>query len=530
MGEYLKKVWAQVQEATKGLAMSKKIAIGAVAIITMLGILGVAYMSNTPEYSVLFSGLTQGDAAAITQNLSSNKVPYKLESNGTAIMVPSDKVHELRLSLATAGLPAGGSVGFEIFDKSSFGMTDFVQKINFKRALQGELERTISDFHEIQSCRVHIAIPEKKLFSKEQNNVTASVVVKLKGGRSLKKDQVAGVVHLVASSIEGLKPENVTVVDVDGHVLSGGEQSDDVARLSSTQLEYRTSVERDMEKRISSMIENVVGQGKVVTRVSADVDFRRIERTEKKYDPDSQVARSEQRNESKSTGAQPPAGVPGVQSNVPEGEGQSQTSGSAAASSQNQETINYEINEVVSHMVEPVGTIKKLSVAVIVDGKYVAKKGDTAGAKEYQPRSDQEVKQLNDLVKTAVGFDANRGDQITVSSAPFDTSKLTGDIEDAQVESSRQLYMQIIQYLGMAALVIALFVFGMRPLLRWITASSKEIDALRAFPQTVKEVEEQMGLKGEEEEVDYRTKVKVLISENPKFAAEMLRAWLKARR
>lgn len=526
MLEFFKRLWNQIQEAQKGLPASKKFAIAAVAVVMLLGILGVAYLSKKPEFHPLFTNLTPGDVSSITQNLTENGIPYKLAQDGSAIMVPSDRVHEVRLQLATEGLPTGGVVGFEIFDKSTFGMTEFVQKLNFKRALEGELSRTISQFGEIKSSRVHIAIPEKKLFTKEQAQTTASVVLKMASGRSLNKNQVMGIVHLVASSVENLKPENVTIVDGAGSILYGGEAYDEVARLSATQLDYRTNVERQLERRVTSMLENVVGPGKVVTRVSAEINFRRVERTEKKFDPDSQVARSEHRAESKSSGAQSPYGVPGAASNIPGGEGAGVTTGKPATSSKSDETINYEINEVVSHTVEPVGVLKKLSIAVMVDGKYEAKEG---GAREYTPRTEEEIQRLTDVVRTAAGVDPERGDKVTVMSAPFDTSRYMAEIQEVETGAQMQLYADVIKFVGMGALAIALFIFVIRPILGWITASSAEIDTLRGFPETVRQMEARLGVTPEEE-VDYRARVVQLMQENPKAAAEMIREWLRSRR
>jgi len=532
MLDFLKKVWSQVQEANKSLSAGKKAALAFVGVATLVGVLFVAYTAKKPDYQVLFSGLSSEDAGSISQKLSEGKIEYQLMADGSAIMVPAEKVHELRLQLATQGLPAGGGVGFEIFDKSTFGMTDFVQKLNFKRALQGELSRTIGQMKEVKNARVHIAMPEKKLFGKEDTGPTASIVLQLNQRGSLNKHQVTGIVHLVASSIEGMKPENVTIVDTDGRLLSGGEPTDESARLSSTQMEFKNNTEKDIEKRITSMIENVVGAGKVVTRVSAEIDFTKIERTEKKFDPNSQVARSEQRSEAKSVGAQSPGGVPGIQSNVPGGEEATMTQGTPAQNNTSQETVNYEINEVVSHIQEQVGGIKKLSIAVIVDGKYAVKEGAEPGAeKEYQPRPAEELNQLSELIKTAAGVNTNRGDQVTVQSAPFDTSRYETDLVDAKTEADRQLYMDVIKYIGMGALVLALFVIVLRPALGWITSTSRELEDLRAFPQTIQQIEARLGMKpGGEEEVDYREKVKNLMKENPKAAAEMLREWLKARR
>lgn len=527
MLDFLKKVWSQAQEAAKALPPSKRAAIGAVALIVMMGILGVAYLSGKPDYHPLFTQLAPGDTSAIIQVLTEEGVDYKLSQDGATVLVPADKVHQMRLKLATAGLPTGGVVGFEIFDEGAFGMTEFVQKLNFRRALEGELARTISQFREIQSCRVHIAKPERKLFTRdEKEGATASVVLKVAYGRRLGKEQVRGIAHLVAAGVDGLEPEKVTIVDVNGNVLSGGEPYDEVALLSATQLEYRSAVEREMERRITTMLESMIGSGKVVTRVSAEIDFRRVERTEKKFDPDSQVARSEQRSESKSTGAGSPYGVPGVASNLPGGQGAAATAGSPATSSETQETINYEINEVVSHMVEPVGAVKKLSIAVMVDGEYKTEDGESV----YTPRSEEDIQRLTSIVKTAAGFDAERGDVVTVMSAPFEKAPYAEAAGEAEAAARWELYGMIARYAGMAVMAAALFFLVIRPLISWITASSAEVEALRRFPATIEQMEARLGMARGEEEVDYRARINQLIQENPKGVAEMIREWLRSRR
>ncbi|MGK7346427.1 MAG: flagellar basal-body MS-ring/collar protein FliF [Candidatus Nitrospinota bacterium M3_3B_026] len=527
MLEFLKKVWSQVQEAAGSLPPSKRVAIGAVGLIVMMGILGVAYLSGKPDYHPLFTKLTPGDTSAITQLLTEEGVEYKLSQDGAAVLVPADKVHQMRLKLATAGLPTGGVVGFEIFDEGTFGMTEFVQKLNFRRALEGELARTISQFREIQSCRVHIAKPERKLFTRgEQEGATASVVLKVAYGNRLGKEKVRGIAHLVAAGVDGLEPDKVTIVDVNGNVLFGGEPHDEVALLSATQLEYRGSVEREMEQRITSMLESMVGTGKVVTRVNAEIDFRRVERTEKKFDPESQVIRSEQRSESKSTGAESPYGAAGVASNLPGGQAAAATAGKPATSSETQETINYEINEVVSHMVEPVGTVKKMSIAVMVDGEYETEDGERV----YTPRSEEDIQRLTNIVRTAAGFDADRGDVVTVMSAPFETAPYMAGAEEVEAAARWELYAMIARYIGMVVLAAALFLFVIRPLINWITASSAEVEALRRFPATIEQMEASMGVARGEEEVDYRSRINQLIQENPKGVAEMIREWLRSRR
>ncbi|OGP95166.1 MAG: flagellar M-ring protein FliF, partial [Deltaproteobacteria bacterium RBG_19FT_COMBO_56_10] len=261
----------------------------------------------------LYAQLSPEDSGAVIEKLKEKKVPYKVD--GSSISVPADKVYETRMELAGEGLPQGGGVGFEIFDKTAFGVTDFVQKVNYKRALQGELSRTITQIKEIDTARVHLALPEKGVFLDEQKKARASVIVKLKPGRQLTQGQVSSIVHLVANSTDNLKPEDVAVVDTAGKMWTREADQDAGMMLSATQLEYKKSLEKDYEHRVQSMLEKAVGMNNVVARVSADVDTRHVERTEERYDPDGQVVRSEQRNKESSIGGIAALGVPGVLSN-----------------------------------------------------------------------------------------------------------------------------------------------------------------------------------------------------------------------
>ena len=269
---------------------------------SIAGLIAVALWTQQPDMQVLFTNLNPEDAAGIVDKLKETKVPYETTGGGATILVPSAQVHELRLQLATQGLPHGGGVGFEIFDRSSIGMSDFVQKLNYRRALQGELARTIAQMPEIERARVHLATPERRLFSNDENRARASVVVSLRNGQALAKTQVNGIVHLVSSSVEGLQVKDVTVVDGHGRLLSSAAGSDDAAGLTGSQLEYQRTVEKDIETRIQTMLERIVGVNKAVVRVSSILDFRKVETTEEKYDPNSQVVRSEQRGQEKATG------------------------------------------------------------------------------------------------------------------------------------------------------------------------------------------------------------------------------------
>jgi flagellar M-ring protein FliF len=511
----------RIIETIKGMPFKNRIIlIGAVTLAIAGVILFVAWMQKA-DYQVLFTNLAEGDAGGIVQKLKELKVPYRLESG--SIMVPADQVYDLRLQLAAQGLPHGGGIGFELFDKTDFGATDFVQKLNYRRALQGELSRTIMSLSEVEQCRVHLAIPEKSLFVQEGNNPSASVMVKLRAGRTLARGQIQGIVHLVSSSIEGLNPRDVTVVDNRGDMLT--RQSDDLAGLSSSQLEYQRNYEKDLESRVLGILEPVVGKNKVRARVAAALDFSKVEKTEEKFDPDSQVIRSEQKSVEKSTsGAQ--GGVPGVASNLP-GKATQQSSSTSTGSQKQQETTNYEISRITSHTVNASGDIKKVSVAVIVDGTYQAQEGATE--KKYSPRPEEDLRQYEDLVKRAIGFTADRGDEVRIVNMPFES------VPQEALGDAPRSYMPVIMAAAKYAVpVIALalfFLFVVKPLMKTVTAAQPALRTAAGelvFPQTVAELEKQVDSKALPPP-DSKQEVIEWSKNNPEQAAGLVKAWIEER-
>ena len=298
MFEFLKQFMTQVQANFKVLPLAKKVAVTSIASATLMGIVLLIVWTNRIDYQPLYFNLSMEDAGMVVEELKDQKVPFRLSANGRTVMVPSDRVYDLRLDMASRGVPSGGGVGFEIFDRTDLGTTEFVQKLNYQRALQGELARTINQFAEVEQSRVHITLPEKTIFLEDEQQPTASVVVKLRRRGALKEKHVQGIVHLVAGSVEGLNPENITVVDVDGNVLSAGASDDSkLVGLTGNQQEFQREVEEDLEKRVQTMLEKVVGVGKAIVRVSASLDFKQEEKTEEIFDPDSAVIRSEQRTD-----------------------------------------------------------------------------------------------------------------------------------------------------------------------------------------------------------------------------------------
>ena len=452
--EPLIRSFSQIWKGFNSLTASKKASILAAVIVSAIGITFLVYMAGSTDYRVLFSNLGSEDAANIVSKLKEKKMEYKLSDSGNSILVPSDKVSELRLDLASSGLPQGGGVGFEIFDNKNFGVTEFVQQLNYQRALQGELARTINGLDEIQHSRVHLVIPKKSLFSEEQAKPTASVILKMKSGRSLRPAQIEGIVHLVAGSIEGLNPGDVMVIDSTGKVLSKAQDDAKLGRLSTSQMEYQRNFEKDLTTRVQTMLEKVVGEGRAVVRVSADLDFRIMEKMEEKYDPETPVIRSQQKQSEHVGPARSDAPMPVAQPGA-------QTGKSETKQEKSDEITNYEISKTVNKTVMPVGDIKKISIAVLVDGNYVK---NSKGEEEYQPRSKKEIADLEDLVKKSAGFDSKREDQIVVTNIPFKKVELESDqVQVPIVERVSQFY-PVLKYVFMLGILALVIFFFLRPL------------------------------------------------------------------
>jgi len=393
--------------------------------------------------------------------------------------------------------------------------------------LQGELARTITQMPEVERARVHLAIPERRLFATEQDRARASVVVSLRASQTLSKAQIQGVVHLVSSSVEGLQARDVTVVDGHGNLLSNT-SSDESAGLSGTQMEYQRTLEKDIETRIQTMLERIVGVNKAVVRVSSVLDFRKIETTEERYDPNGQVVRSEQRGQEKSSGVNGTSGgVPGVESNVPGG---TEAEGGQTSSNNNQtknETVNYEISRTVSRIVEPTGTIKKLSVAVLVDGTYEgggkAGEGGADQPKKYVPRSEEEMKRIEEIVKKAMGYSTERQDQVEVVSIQFGlgAEEPAGGVE-ATPDASKA-WMPYVRYAVGGVLFFLIFFMVVRPLMVMLVQSAPAAGGgeTPALPASVGQVEAAISGKQPGQILD-------MAKNNPANTAVVVKQWLKS--
>lgn len=387
-----------ILEIFNKLSIQQRLLMGGLVVLTVLLLIFVLFVFNEPNYVVLYGKLSQEDASKVVEYLNSQKIPYKVEDNESAIKVPKEKVYEARLALAGKGVPSSGIIGYEIFDKNTMGMSDFMQKLNYKRALEGELSRTIMQEAGIENARVHIVLPARSVFKDEQKEPTASVVLKLGAGGDVGKSGIQAISHLVASSVEGLKPEHVTIVDTKGNLLSN--PNDGMANgFSGKQYEIKSAIENYLAGKAQSILDNVIGYGNSVIKVNADVDFNQVEKTMELYDPETQVAISEQTVKSESGGKT--------------------VSDSNVVTTLNS-TTNYEVSKTIQKVVEGVGNIKRLTLAAVINGvpKEVKEGGETKTVME--PRSEEQMKKLEQIISQAVGVNPTRNDQVSVISMQFE--------------------------------------------------------------------------------------------------------------
>lgn len=519
--------WWQNLKAPLKVAIIASIVIAAGSVVLTQGSV------NTGNYTYLFTGLDQSDAAEIVSKLKEMKIPYRLEAGGTAIMIPDDQVHELRLNLAQEGLPKGGGIGFEVFDKPSFGQSDFVQQKNYHRALQGELERTISSLASVARARIHLVIPERRIFKESQEAASASVMVKLRAGRVLSESQVQGIVHLVSSSVPGLSADKVTLLDDTGHVLSGTQ--DKVSGAIATAFDYKRKIEKSYEQNIRSMLERAVGVGKVAVQVSAQADLSQNERTEETYDPEKVAVRSEQINEETQTAAKAgaPSGVPGTTSNLPGGPPTETSSGTSNNAQKKSQTRNYEINHVVSRTVAAPSKIERINVAILVDGTYSGE----GSARKFAPRSQEELDNLTAVTKQAFGFVQERGDQIEIRCVPFATdAQMEG--EEAPAPSLVKKYKEYLPFAAPLALVVIALIIGTVMVVRGRRAQVLEPMMMGGpqYPTSVREMEAMMNgkaLSAGNVDVDIANspamlpkKVQDAVMRDTNRAASVVRGWL----
>ena len=458
-----------------------RVAAMAVIAVLMLGFFAFLIMrASTPPLAPLYSGLTLEDSAAIVSELQTQSINFELRGEGDTILVPRDQITQIRMTLAQDGLPSRGQVGYEIFDQqSTLGATSFVQNINNVRALEGELARTISSLARIKSARVHLVLPERALFSRQQKDPTASIVLSVRG--ELSAGEIRAIQHLAASAIEGLTPARVSVVDDTGRLLASGAGNGPEDIIAGETEERTLNVENRLRGRVEDLLANIVGSGRARVQVSAELDLNRLSKTSETFDPNGQVIRSTQTRDLANTASNGNSGQVSVSNELP---GASTSAGTGDSTTEQasttEETTNFEISKVTETALTEAGGIKRLSIAVVVDGTYAA---DANGNSVYAPRAQAEIDQITALVKSAIGFSETRGDQVQVANLQFaDRPELAaaGTSEPGLLDFTRDDLMNGAEMAVTLLIALALVFFVLRPLLKRVLAPEGKTLALPA--------------------------------------------------
>jgi flagellar M-ring protein FliF len=466
LGQQLATIWKQ-------LGLNQRISIVTATAVVLIGLASMAYWSSRVDYSLLYGKLDEAEAAKVIAALDDAKVPYKIRGPGT-IMVPSEKVYQMRMQMAGKGIPRGEGVGFEIFDKANFGISDFVQRANYTRAVQGELARTIGQLDQIESARVMIVMPENRLLVDSTRKPTASVFVRVRGNVQLPPSSVNSIRFLVANSVEGLQANNVSVVDNQGNVLSENQENDSIAGMSGNQLMARRNFEQHLTKKVEGMLEKVLGPEQAVVRVAVDLNWDTLTRTEEKYDPDGQVIRTSTVNdESVESDIAKNGGAPGIAANQPSDTttNSSNTVASVDVSESGTHTrkklINstYEINKTTSSLIQSAGGVKRISAAVFIAQRFEG----TGAARKPLPRTPEEIERLRRIVQSALGIqekgDATRNDEITLEEIAFNDQPAAELNKQFDQQQKRQFWTDIafkMVYPALAIGIIFLFWRGLR--------------------------------------------------------------------
>jgi flagellar M-ring protein FliF len=518
--------------------------LGVAAILAVMS--GVWMWSQQPDYRVLFSNFSDRDGGAIVASLQQMNVPYKFADGGGAILVPAGQVHEARLKLASQGLPKGGNVGFELMENQKLGVSQFLEQVNFQRALEGELARSIQSLAAVQAARVHLALPKASVFVRDQQKPTASVLLNLQSGRTLDPQQVSAIVHLVASSVPDLPAKNVTVVDQSGNLLSEAGRQNNAIGLDPSQLKYVQALQQNIVHRIESIVTPIVGPDNVHAEATADVDFSHVEQAAETYAPNqapnASAIRSQQSSETQSGTPTTASGVPGALTNQPPAPATAPLTAPTAATapgatakttaaqtsvptnSHKDMTVNYELDKTVKYVQQPMGGLKRLSVAVVVNYKKVVGKD---GKVSMKPLSDAEKTQITELVKEAMGFDKERGDSLEVVNSAFAGAEK--EIIPETPVWKRPDVLRTAMGFGKYAIggaVLAYLFFGvLRPLLKRIGKTFEPQEPVEDAVVHLSHDVEPMGSKPRTYQ-DNLDAAKQLAKNDPKMVANVVKAWV----
>ncbi|RXZ32823.1 flagellar basal body M-ring protein FliF [Oxalobacteraceae bacterium CAVE-383] len=530
--------------------------VGAAAVIALM--IGIWMWSQKVEYRVLFSNFSDRDGGAIVASLQQMNVPYKFSDTGNAILVPENVVHDARLKLAAQGLPKGGNVGFELMENQKLGISQFLEQVNFQRALEGELARSIESLDSVAGARVHLALPKASVFVRDQQKPTASVILNLRAGRVLDNEQVSAIVHLVASSVPDLPPKNVTIIDQNGNLLSSDAKKPANSGLDPSQMKYIQDVQQDIVKRVESIITPIVGSGNVRAEATADIDFSRTEQAAEVYKPNqapnSAAIRSQQSAETSNPNAAA-GGIPGALTNqppapatapivqpVPGGPG---AAPAASSTVQKDSTTNYEVDKTVSYVQQPMVGVKRLTVAVVVNYKRVY---NANGVASMKPLTDPEKQQITELVREAMGYNKDRGDSLNVVNTQFSAEP---EIELPLWKQPNMISLALLigKYLLVFIVLMILYFRMLRPIIWNLTGKTErdakakaEAEAAAAAAEAAAEEAERMAndpdayvnLSGEGEPdfipvMSYKENLEIaksMAKRDPKLVASVIKGWV----
>ena len=541
-----------IRQRLGGLSGPRRVMLMVGGALVIAVIAGLFLWSREPSWKILFTNVPDKEGGAIVQSLQQMNVPYKLDAGGT-IQVPSDKVYDARLKLAAQGLPKAGGVGFELMDNQKFGISQFAEQVNYQRAVEGELARSIESIATVERARVHLAIPKQTVFLRDQQKPSASIVLTLRQGRQIDNAQVAGIVHLVSSSVPDLPVQNVTLVDQNGNLLSRG-RNEQRTHLDPSQLQYVQQVERGFVERIEAILIPLVGRENVRAEVTAQLDFAEVNETSEKFRPNgppsAAAIRSQQTLEQQGrTGGESAAGVPGALSNQPPGAAvapitapvasaaSAVESGNASANSRREATTNYEVDKTIQHIKQPVGGVKRLSVAVVVNYKS-AKNQD--GQDALGPLTQQEMDQISALVREAVGYNQQRGDSVNVVNAAFakPAQEIPPTVGGRAMDYVKANTTDVVKAALITLVVLYLLFFVVRPLMKDMSRSRE--DGRKLDLETGREEEHispfEAAKVAESEEDQVRMsafstlllQAKDAAKNDPRMVATILREWMAA--
>jgi flagellar M-ring protein FliF len=528
----------------------RNILIGGAVAVALAVIVALWLWTQQTQYKVLFANYSDRDGGAITASLDQMGVKYKFSDGGTAILVPAEQVHDVRLKLAAQGLPKGGNVGFELLENQKLGTSQFVEQVNYQRSLEGELARSIQALGAVSAARVHLALPKPSVFVREQQKPTASVLLNLQPGRALDPGQVSAIVHLVASSVPELTTSNVTVVDQNGTLLSDTSARAGSKQLDPNQLKYVEQLQQNIVKQVESIITPLVGQGNVRAEATADVDFAQVDTAAEMYKPNSppepQAIRSQQTSEAAGPGGANPSGVPGALSNQPPGAATAPLdgaapppAGAAAGPTRKDATTNYEVDKTVRYEQRPMGGVKRLTVGVVINYRRIV--DPKTGKVSARPLAAAEVAQINELVKQAMGYSQARGDSLNVTNAPFDGVDKPADsapvLDWWRDPANLPLATLAAKYLFALLVVAFLWYRILRPLMRQalhkfdkVTGLPPEPEAERA-PDPAHALAEMEEIEVQKQALGYRENLQMakdLARGDPRVVANVVKAWVGA--